>query len=344
VSVDIRMATERDNESLLALTRLAPMDGRIALRIDRGPDFFALLRHRGEAAVFVAVRDGDVIACISAALQTVYVGGVPERVAYVGDLKVHPHHAGTRAVVRLIAALREHIEERGVDLVWSVVAAGNERVMPLLSGRMGIAPFVFAGRFVVDELLGTRSARRTRYEVAEAADGDRAAIDALLERFRRARELAPPRSPSDDAIGTLVARESGRVVATLELFDPTRIKRNVLLGAPLLTRAALRMLRPLVAMPRVGDAVRLAYIRHFACEDGRDDALAALVQHARAIARRRGFSFAAIGLHERDPLRRVVRGIPRFSFSSHAFVASLRGSTLVNAVVAGVPFEDFALV
>ena len=47
--VEIREAVETDNEALLALTRATPMDGTISLRIDRDPDFFALLRLRGPA-------------------------------------------------------------------------------------------------------------------------------------------------------------------------------------------------------------------------------------------------------------------------------------------------------
>jgi hypothetical protein len=34
---------------------------RIALRIDREPDFFALLRARGEAVIYVATHDQEVI-------------------------------------------------------------------------------------------------------------------------------------------------------------------------------------------------------------------------------------------------------------------------------------------
>ena len=345
MSASIRIATAADNDSLLALTRLTPMDGTIALRIDRDPDFFALLRHRGDrAAVFIAEQQGEVIACVSVAIRDAYVGGTAQPMAYVADLKVHPQHAGSRIPVRLVQKLTEHIKAEGVDLVWSVAAAGNARVMPFFAGRAGVSRFLSAGRFVVDELLGTSSAKRAVFAIEEATSDDRESIDALLDGFHRSRELAPSTAMTDDAITTLVARDGSRVVATLELFDPSNLKRNVLLDAPLSTRMLLGLLRPLVQMPRIGEAVRLAYIRHFACADGHMDALRALLQHARVVARRQQFAFAAIGLHERDPLRRIVRGIPRFSFTSCAFITSLRGSRSVDTIAAGIPFEDFALV
>src|SRR5580698_2361018 len=59
--IEIRPATQADNEGLLALSPATPMARTIALRIDRDPDFFALLRMRSESIVYVAVRGCEVI-------------------------------------------------------------------------------------------------------------------------------------------------------------------------------------------------------------------------------------------------------------------------------------------
>ena len=91
-----------DNEGLLVLTRLTPMSGRIALRIDRDPDFFALVRHRGQSEVFVALRDGEVAASFSITLAEVYAGGRVRRGAYIADLKARPGLSFTRVLPRLL--------------------------------------------------------------------------------------------------------------------------------------------------------------------------------------------------------------------------------------------------
>jgi len=145
-----------------------------------------------------------------------------------------------------------------------------------------------------------------------------------------------------------VARRDSRVVATLDLFDPHGLKQNVLLGAPLMTRLSLAVLRPLCKalggkpMPRVGEPVRLAYIRRFAFEPGHAAAFGVLVTRARAIAASHGFAFTAIGLHERDPLRAALAWMPRFSFSSFSYVASLQGASVLDAVGGGVPVQDYS--
>ena len=66
--------------------------------------------------------------------------------------------------------------------------------------------------------------------------------------------------------------------------------------------------------------------------------------NARAAAFRHGATFLSVGLHERDPMRVAVRGIPRMTFHSVSRLACLidrsRGARLLD----DVPYEDFALV
>ena len=78
-------------------------------------------------------------------------------------------------------------------------------------------------------------------------------------------------------------------------------------------------------VPRMGQALRLLSARYAACEDGHHAALEALLALARTQAFRHRFTFLMLGLHERDPLRSLVRGIPRFTFSSQAFALEAIG-------------------
>ena len=360
--VVIREAVEGDNETLLALTRSTPMAGSISLRIDRDPDFFALLLLRGEGKVYVAVRGREVIGCISTALRTAYVSGVPETVAYVGDMKVHPRFSGTRIALRLIQTLEAHLRSVGIDLCFSVVADGNQRVMPLFEGRLGIPRWASLGRFLVDELIPSPFLGRSRQHCIESAEAaDLPAITMLLDRFQRSRQFAPQLS-KDDLARTLsgqreepfskmlVARNRGSIVATLSLHDTREVKRNVVIDASASLRCALALLRIAAAplsgfrVPRIGEPLRVLYARFVACEEGHGQALQALVAMARAEAFRRQFTFLVIGLHEQDPLRSLVRGIPRFTFSSLALATSLTRPERLESLATGIPFEDFALV
>jgi predicted N-acetyltransferase YhbS len=360
--VEIRQASEADNDELIALTRMTPMDGAISLRIDREPDFFALLRLRGKSKVFVAVRGPQVIGCISAARRTAYISGVPETIAYIGDMKVHPSFSGSLVAVRLIRALEADLRLNGIDLCFCVAADGNHRVMPLFEGRLGMPRWVRLGRFLVNGLVPSPFTSYSKYYSIDAAQAaDMPAITTLLDRFHRTRQFAPQlaedeiaktlsNSPEEPFPRTFVARRGHRVVATLTLCDTAPVKRNVLLNAPVPLKAALALLRVVAApfpgfrVPRMGQALRLLTSRYAACQDGHHPALEALLSLARAEAFRHGFSFLMLGLHESDPLRSLVRGIPRFTFSSLALATSLGHPSGIENRVAGIPFEDYALV
>jgi predicted N-acetyltransferase YhbS len=172
--IEIRQADEADNEGLLTLTRMTPMAGAISLRIDREPDFFALLRLRGRSRVFVATRGRQVIGCVSVALRSAYISGVPETIAYIGDMKVHPSFSGSPVAVRLIKALETDMRLAGIDVGFCVAADGNHRVMPLLAGRAGMPRWVPLGRFLVNGLIPSPfKGYSKRYVIDAATSGGR---------------------------------------------------------------------------------------------------------------------------------------------------------------------------
>jgi hypothetical protein len=148
----------------------------------------------------------------------------------------------------------------------------------------------------------------------------------------------------------LVIREEGKVIATLTLEDTQSLRQNVLVGLPMYLRAALGVLRllalpiPGLRIPRVGEPFAILHVRFIACADGHEGAVRCLLLHARAEAFRRRFTFLSVGLHENDPFRRLVRGIPRLTFISHAMATSVIEPGRVSRLVNQIPYEDFALV
>jgi GNAT superfamily N-acetyltransferase len=358
--IEIRQATAADNEGLLALTRVTPMAGKIALRIDRDPDFFALLRARGTPIVYVATFEGKVIGCMSATLHLGYIAGVPEKVAHVGDLKVHPRFSGTRLALRLITAIDVRLRAEAIDLCLSLMADGNERAIRLTDGKHGTPAVVHAGRFIVDQLLPSPFRRRSRrYRVEEARDGDLPEIAELLDRSNRQRSFAPPITVEDLGYPSgspasfrkmLLVRDAGNIVATLTLEDTQYLRQNVLIALPSSLGLALSVLRwlavtvPGLRIPHIGEPIQTLYVRFMACAEGHQDALQRLIAEARVHAFRQRFTFLSVGLHERDPLRAVVAKSLRMTFTSRAMITSLIVRNRANSVNAEIPCEDFALV
>ncbi|HKC81077.1 MAG TPA: GNAT family N-acetyltransferase, partial [Gemmatimonadaceae bacterium] len=136
----LRDATAADNEQLIGLAAACPMVGDVSLRIDRGPDFFALSRLEGARwKVGVVERDSVIVGCVAISERLSYVNGRESRTGYASDLKVHPAHRDTR----IADELSKYAERESADLppaapVLITVLSGNRSMERRLSGPRGV--------------------------------------------------------------------------------------------------------------------------------------------------------------------------------------------------------------
>ncbi|HYU53211.1 MAG TPA: GNAT family N-acetyltransferase [Gemmatimonadaceae bacterium] len=361
--ISVRPAVWSDNQHLIDLTRIAPMNGVLSLRIDRHPNFWRLHKLRGDGSVFVAVMRGQIVGCISVAFPVVYIDGKAQTVGYAADLKVDPAHTGSRAALALILAVTEECRARGVKTICCVVADGNGRALSaLMSGRCGAPKFRSLGRFFVYQLFPTpRAPLHAGYNVQEVTRNELHEISRLCDDFNKAYQFAPRRTVDDFSVPAwwngmqwplrvLAAREGGKLRATLCTFDTSEFKQNTLVDAPKPLRWALTGLRWIsrvlpYTVPKVGESVRLLYVRNLAFQQGHERALRSLLNYVRYAAYRQKYSFVTIGIHERDPMRLLVHGVIKYAVVSHGLVANSDGPEEgAPHETTGIPMEDFALV
>lgn len=362
--ISIREADAKDNAELLALTRATPMSGRLSLRIDREPDFFRLLKLRGAGKVFAAISDGRIAGCISVTFPTVYVHGEPQIICYAGDLRVHPAYSGSRVALELTRTVRDCVTAHDRKcFCFCIVASENQKALSLLlKQRRSFPKFESLGRFGIYQVFPSplQSFSR-RYEITEATDHDLAEVCDFCNRFNKSYLFGPVKTESDfrlrDATQEnsssqariLVARLEKKIVATLCQWDGSAAKQTVVAAMPKFLRlttatlARMRKVLPLYTFPRVGEVVRTLHLRNIAYDREHRDALRTLLQRVRNDAFGSEYSFISIGLHERDPLKFLVRGLPKYTFSADSLIGSPDPDHLAT-VRSEIPVEDFALV
>ncbi|MFC1629222.1 GNAT family N-acetyltransferase [Gemmatimonadota bacterium] len=330
--------------------------------VDRSPDTFLLHDLRGKGKVFVAMDGEQLVGCISIVFKQLYICGKPQTVAYLADIRVHPDFFGSRAAPLLLHASRSHSLDMGVDLVFLMIAAGNTRALALTKGRIGLPRFVSLGGTNIYGLLTSPiPPGKRKYEISAFHGGDMQEVLQLCNEFNRGYNFAPVVSENDiePAEGPwvrcppaqlLTARRNGMLVANLALHDLSPARQNIVMGAPFFMRAVIEMLRisgallPMFTFPRVGEELRMLYLRNVACHCDHQDALRVLIQIARNYAYKNKYSLVSIGLHERDPLQSLVRRTAKFTFGSIPFVTSLQNNyQVIQQIEKGVPFQDAAL-
>lgn len=346
-AIAVREATSADNAALVALAAACTMEGNVALRVDRAPDFFALNALEGDAwRVGVAVRDDEVVGCVAASRRDVWMNGAPAIVGYASDLKVHPAFRGSGTADVLARWVSDTIAAMcGEDTpTLLTILGGNSRMENRTRGPRG-APLLsrFATLSVqAIPLLWRRHAHVGGVTVRSASDADLEAMARCWSDVAPGRQLAdvmdadsfaawiaraPGLSPND----YLLAHDpQGRLLGFVGIWDQSRLKTLRVVGYSTrlaLVRQVVNGIAPLVGappLPAPGGALSALAAVHTCASSPR--VLRALLLEAYRRHRGARHALLTIGLDVSDPLLGATRGLLAQPTLVHAYVTTPRGS------------------
>jgi hypothetical protein len=201
------------------------------------------------------------------------------------------------------------------------------------------------------------NAAQSEYEVHEATGENVPEITRMVNAFNENYQFGPHLTEEDlkivgaNSTSVLTACRGKAICATLSSFDPSSFKQNVVIKMPMALKIVVNTLKfggrlfRFFDFPNVGQPLRMMYVRNIAFTGGHEAGLRLLLQKIRYLAFQKRYSFVCIGIHEKDPLRFLVRGLPKFTFVSRGFVTSLNDDRdNVARIISRIPFEDYALV
>jgi hypothetical protein len=296
-----------DSEALCALLRETPMGRGIRVCQDRGGDFFAACRRRGEVpAMWAAFEEetGRALGLFSAGSRRVFIGGDVRDVRYLSDLRIHADNRGGMMLARGFRLLCDRVFGKD-EWAQTIVLEDNAEAAGLLtSGRAGLPEYRPCGQYRTWFLNGQRIKRTGGdLEIRDAADGDAGAMRLLLEAEGPGAAFTPWEDFSNLS-GYRVARFHGELVGMVRVgvSGVTRIEGY---------SAGMRMIRPvyngwaalrnLPALPAVGRTFAPLGIGGVICRDRDSKILRALIAD---VVKSRGLY--AIGLDVSDPLAEAL--------------------------------------
>jgi hypothetical protein len=359
----VRLATDDDNAALIELAAACPMEGDLALRIDRAPDFFALNRREGDRWK-VAVVDGPAgrpIACVATAERRVWLHGRPATIVYAGDLKVHPDCRDTRtadALERFVARTAREAAGESTPILLTVLA-GNTAMERRAAGPRGLPRlhrFATLHSFAIPLLWRRGSSESTDIRVDHATDAD---LEEMADLWR---DVAPSRQFSavydadalrrwiDTAPGLsiddyLVARDRRRhLLGFVGMWDQREMKTLcVLRYSPALSvlRGAVTTLAPFVGAtppPPIGQPLHYASAVHLCVPTDRPDILRALVLAAYDRLHGTGRVCINVALDAHEPLVTALRGLLATPTVIHVY-ATMPGGAWTGAALDDRPLH-----
>lgn len=349
--VRYRIATDEDNVKLIQLTASSAMAGDVGLRIDRSPDFFSLLKMRGDTRVFVAEEDDKIIGCICVSYQKVYVGGEIFPLQYIGDFKVLEQHRNRGIGLQLCNEVANYVISQNADLAFLNVSKGNAKPFSFFKNRPNVPDFDNIGIFKIYQIIGKRIKPNTnKYSIEETTLNDE-----VLHFFNRHYcnyQLGTVLTECNfDTTRVYIVREDKKIIAAMSLIDTMAVKQNVITALSWKMKCVLRIINiyssiaGLSKMPMLNEPVKMLYVKYMAVSSTDSRLVKQLVNYARNIAFEKSYSFVSIGLHEKDKFNDNLAGFPKLTFKSVGMLLSIKNTReLIDKVKNGVPYEDYSLV
>ncbi len=349
--VRFREATDEDNQQLIQLTATAGMAGDVGLRIDRKPDFFALLKMRGTTKVYIAEENDKIIGSICVSPQEVYVGGKIVPLCYIGDFKVAEEYRNKGIGLQLCNTVADYVIARNADLAFLNVSKGNTKPFSFFNNRPNIPDFENIGIFKIHQVIGKKiKPLKTGYSIQETMLTEEVLqyFNAQYSQYQLGTVLTPEKF-NDSRI--FIIRQSDKIIAAMCLTDTMPVKQNVITSLSWKMKWLLKIinwyssLAGLSKMPVLNEPVKMLYIKYLAAEAKSRPVVKQLINFARNIAFEKSYSYVSIGLHERDEFNQCLAGLPKLTFRSVGMLLTVKNNRdLMNIVNEGVPFEDYSLV
>jgi hypothetical protein len=119
-----------------------PLGRDMRFRISHGRDYVPFFQAMGEAVVWVAEREGEVLGTLAASLRTLSLPlGEARRAAYLCDLKLAPGVRAGKTLALLASIARSDLTTLGIASAYAVVMEGTARNPSCYTGRLGIPAF-----------------------------------------------------------------------------------------------------------------------------------------------------------------------------------------------------------
>ncbi len=325
--LEYRLSTTVDEAELRALLQDTGLPSWVRLAFGRGPDFLAANRLMGEGAAVVAREaepPGRLVGMYSHAWLPVYVNGRPERVGYLGGLRVASAFRHRLRVLRHgFESVRVLVREEG-GLPWRFTSIPGENAPArrlLEAGLAGMPRYRPVGELVTLALPAALGRDRGRWRPARREDVP--ALAAFHKRQAAAWQFAPVLDEAwlgglDGRSGLrledfLLYREGGEIAACLAVWDQRAFKHTLVHGY----RPPLNWLRPawnlwaaLSGRPRLpspGARLEEVYLAFAALPDRRPGLAMELLGEALTRVRARGGALGILALASEHPLLTEVQ-------------------------------------
>ena len=358
-------ATPELDGALRALTRECASGGEIELRLEKEPSYFGAQEVEGTSRSTLVGEDlstGKLAAVGNLSTRDIFFNGEAARAAYISGLKIPEDYRHGTLLARGYRALGEIHKRHAPDFCLTTVMKDNVTAQTLLrSGRAGLPLYQEIGEYVTLAFRPTVLKRISipSLKIRSLRPSEHAELLDFLNRNGPKRQFFPRytaqdlsgesgllKGLSDDCI--YVARESGKIVGTLALWDQQPFRQWVVhrySGRARWMRHPYNWLSKLTSLPVLpppGKELDQYFLSLMSIEGDRTEVLESLLGAISKHDFRRGRAPVVFaGFHQNDPLLPCFGRVRCLRFRSTVFLVNWdRKLRDISWLKERVPFLD----
>jgi len=324
MSFEFRLAREEDDQELRELLRDIEMSGDIALSFEHEPNYFVASNcaNLNSQTMLVVDRErNSIVGVASRAIRYAYVDGIKTKIGYLSNLRGKKEVRNALLLAKGYKFLKKLHGDAEVNFYISTIFSDNNVAQNILtSQRAGLPIYQERGKITTGfiSLMG-----RHKFHVpqvvrfSESTQSIKGVVE-FINRYNAKFQYAPCYSVEDfvgeDKLVGFSTNElylyikEGKIAGVMGAWNQTSFKQVKVNGYS----KTYQYLRPLYnlytklkgvpPLPPVGSYIQNIYGSFIAIEDNDIEVFHALLNSIKERWANRGFSYIAIGFHEKHPL------------------------------------------
>ncbi len=341
-SISFQLANMQDDLALRERMANDWMAGEISVSFRREPNYFYGSGVQGTNAQIIKCIEsetGKIIGLGSRFINDVYINGEAAKMGYLADLRAHPSYRGKTGLMRGYQYLRQLHDQDPVPLYYSMILDDNETAKEILtSARCGLPLYRDIGKFLTPAIfldIPKKALTIPGVSFRAAVETDKAAIFDFIAENVSTKQLAPVITKNDLASDRLrdlsikdfyLAFQDGKIIGVIAAWDQSQFRQtyveqyNLRLSLFRPIYNSLSKFTPLKPFPSPGKHVPYFYLAFCTVRDNNPSIFRALLRYLYNDRRNGPWNYFIAGLHERDPLSRVLTEYRRIEVSGRLFI------------------------
>lgn len=333
------LATKAHDPQLRAIVSEEAMPGRMRIIYEREPSFFHGLETQGRFNQVIAAEHNDRIVAVGCrSIRPMLINGSVNDFGYLSGLRSSPEAKSRHGIPRGYRKFRElHEDGRCPGYISTIIEGNSEAFKTIASGRVGLPHYMDLGECFTYALALKRNESGKTPEAITTQPlhiGEEVLAVETLRKFGGQFQFFPALYETDFGSPLLrdlpvnrflIAEIDGKLCGIAAVWDQSAFKQYriraycpVIRWCRLLINLGLKSVG-FSALPAAGERLSCAYFCFAAVKDNDPRIMRTLINAARMLSARSGYSHLLVGFHGKNPAACAVEGMTKLVYRSRLF-------------------------